>query len=92
MLARRFLILVGLLVVLALIIVWQECQITRDLYQAAQLTSVKALLEEENSALSLRVKEHKSPRRLMVQADDMELVPYFSTPQEGRMFLAQVRD
>lgn len=92
MVVRRFLILVGLLVVLALIIIYQECQITRDLYQAAQLTSVKALLEEENLALSLRVKEHKSPRRLMAQVDDMELVPYFSSPREGEMFLAQARD
>ena len=92
MVLRRLLILVGLLVVFALIIIWQECQITRNLYQAARLNSAKALLKEENLALSLKVKEHKSPIRLMAQADDMELVPHFSTLGEREMFLAQARD
>jgi len=85
----RLLVLVGLLVVLALFIIWQECQITRELYRASQLTSVKAHLEEENLALSLRVKEHTSLNRLTVQADDMELVPYFGMPEESEMFLAR---
>jgi hypothetical protein len=83
------LVLVGLLVVLALFIIWQECQITKELYQASRLTSVKSLLQEENLALSLRVKEHKSLKRLTAQAGDMALVPYFNLPEESETFFAR---